>query len=202
MKVKVVIPYRENASRIAGFNWLLGYYKHRLGNDAICVSPSPPGPFNRSAAINAGVRQFPNCKIVISDADCFVCNHGLNRAIAEVTDNEMLIPHDRFVPSTRSQKNRLLKKDPKEPVRANWWKNRRQKRCAQSGVWVVTHDFYMAGVMDERFVGWGCEDTEFLHRRPSKRFAGPLYHIWHARPSKKHFAKNKKLSCEIKAGRK
>ena len=202
MKVKVVIPWREDASRTPGFEWLVKYYEHRLGAGSVHVSPSPPGPFNRSAAINAGVRQFSDHKIVISDADCFICNHGLKRAIDEVDDNEMVIPHNRFVPGNYRQKQWLLNKDPTEPVRANWWKKRRQRRCAQSGIWVVTYDFFMAGPMDERFIGWGCEDTEFLRRRKTRRFNGPLYHIWHKRPSKRQFRRNKRLTRDIRAGRK
>lgn len=201
VKTKVIIPWREDESRKPGFEWLLKYYEHRLGAGSVYVSPSPTGPFNRSAAINAGIRQFPGHRIVISDADCFICNHGLNRALVEVDDSEMVIPHNQFVPCNRTQKQWLLAKDPREPVRANWWKNRRQRRCAQSGIWVVTYDFFMSSPMDERFAGWGCEDTEFLRRRPSRRFNGPLYHILHKRPSKKHFRRNKKLAREIRAGK-
>ena len=65
MKVKVVIPWREDASRKPGFEWLVKYYEHRLGAGSVHVSSSPPGPFNRSAAINSGVRLFPGHKIVI-----------------------------------------------------------------------------------------------------------------------------------------
>ena len=199
MNVKVVIPWREDASRKPGFDWVCDYYRHRLGSSSVYVSESPPGPFNRSAAINSGVMKFPNHKIVISDADCFICNHGLIRALDEVDDSEMVIPHNRFVPSNLRQKNKLLRTDPSIPVRANWWKNRRQRRCAQAGIWVVTYDFFAKNKMDERFKGWGCEDTEYLRRVQSRRFAGPLYHILHKRPSKKYYKRNRQLASSIQA---
>lgn len=192
-KVKVVIPWRADASRKPGFDWVCAYYRSRLGSDCIHVSPSPAGPFNRSAAINAGVCQFPDHKIIIADADCFICDFGLKRALNEVTNDLMIIPHNRFVPCNFRQKYRLLKHDPTLPVRANWWKTRRQRRSAGAGIWVVTHDFFMESPMDERFIGWGCEDTEYVSRSNSLRFGGPLYHILHARPNKKHFKRNKRL---------
>jgi len=47
--------------------------------------------------------------------------------------------------------------------------------------------------MDERFQGWGCEDTEFLRRIPWRRWPGPLFHIWHAKASKERFERNRRL---------
>jgi len=196
--VKVVIPWMPNPSRKAGFDWVCAYYRHRLGNDSVHVQEQKPGkPFNRSRVINAAVAQFPGCKIIISDADCFICDHALKRAVAEVTDEEMLIPHNRFCPTTVQQKTWLLQRDPKSKVRANWFAATR-RRMAQAGIWVVTHAFFMDAPMDERFEGWGCEDTEFLRRTATRRFKGPLYHIHHKRPSKSRFKANRKLHERIK----
>ena len=196
-KVKVVIPWLPNKSREPGFKWVCDYYRHRLGKDSVHVEIANTSPFNRSQVINAAVSKFPGHKIVISDADCFICDHGLARAVREVNDDEMLIPHNCFCPTSRVQKQWILKQDPKNKVTAKWFRKRRKRR-AQAGIWVVTYDFFMDAPMDERFIGWGCEDTEFLRRTATRRFGGPLYHIHHKRPSKRYFMRNKKLHRAIK----
>lgn len=196
--VKVIIPWMPNKSRQAGFEWVCAYYRHRLGNESVHVElQSSKKPFNRSRVINRAISRFPNHKIVISDADCFICDHALRRAIAEVDDEAMIIPHSRFCPTSKRQKSWVLDRDPSEKVTARWFLGNR-RRPAQAGIWVVTHDFFMDAPMDERFHGWGCEDTEFLRRTATIRFGGPLYHIHHKRPSKKHFMRNKKLHRQIR----
>ena len=196
--VKVVIPWMPNKSRQAGFDWVCEYYRHRLGSDSVHVElQSSKKPFNRSRTINRAVARFPGCKIVISDADCFLCDHALLRAVDEVDDEMMLIPHNRFCPTSVEQKQWILERNPAEKVTARWFLKTR-RRPAQAGIWVVTHDFFMDAPMDERFEGWGCEDTEFLRRTATRRFSGPLYHIHHKRPSKRHFMRNKKLHRAIR----
>ena len=197
--VKVVIPWREDESRLPGFNWVCEYYKHRFGPNCLCISPSPEGPFNRAAAINAGVRQFPGHTVFIADADCFLCDHAINRSVEEVPDDKVLIPHSYFVPGNVRQKRKLInEQDPKELVRANWWRTRRKLRYkAPAGIWVVNADFFLEDPLDERFVGWGCEDTEFLTRVPFTRLPGPLYHIVHKRPNEKYVKRNKRLKARL-----
>ena len=196
MKVKVVMPWRPSASRLPGFEWVCGYYKHRLGSDCIHISPGPKGPFNRAKAINDGVRQYPGHVIIIGDADCFLCDSLLQRAIDEIDDYQMIIPHNRFCKTTPSQKRWLLGRSPEQPVSDRWFRKRRS-RMAQAGIWVVTHDFFMDDPMDERFHGWGCEDTEYLRRVESRRLRGTLFHIHHKRPSKRYYRRNKNLHRSI-----
>jgi hypothetical protein len=46
---------------------------------------------------------------------------------------------------------------------------------------------------EERFEGWGCEDTECLRRIPWRRLPGPLFHVWHSKASKERFERNRRL---------
>ena len=71
-------------------------------------------------------------------------------------------------------------------------RNQRTRACP-GGLWIVHADLFNAHRMDERFEGWGCEDTEFLRRIPWRRLPGPLFHIWHAKASKEALGRNRRL---------
>lgn len=195
-EVKVVIPWRPEPSREAGLRWVSEYYRHRLGQDCVHIEVDDSSrPFNRSKTINRGVAKFPDATVVIGDADCIICNKALQVAVAEA-DDKMIIPHDSFCRTTRAQGKWILSKDPREPVSCKWLRSRRSKP-ATGGLWVIRASLFLDHLMDERFQGWGSEDTEFLRRVPIDRRKGPLFHIWHVKASKRHFRRNKRLSAMI-----
>lgn len=197
--IKVVIPWRPHPSRERGLAWVSEYYRHRLGEDCVHVEVDDSDrPFNRSKTINQGVLKFPDATVVIGDADCIICDHSLRRAVSEV-DDRMIVPHNSYCKTTPAQAEQLLCMDPKARVSGKMFRRRRSKR-ANAGIWVVRASLFLEHMMDEEFEGWGCEDTEFLTRMPiAPRFNGPLFHIWHKRPSKKHYRKNRRMLFE-KAG--
>lgn len=57
-----------------------------------------------------------------------------------------------------------------------------------SGIVIVPRKLWdSVGGFDEGFVGWGCQDSDFLWRCESlwgkaNRVHGSVYHLWHARP--------------------
>jgi predicted glycosyltransferase involved in capsule biosynthesis len=93
---------------------------------------------------------------------------------------------------TREQSRRVLRWNPADPVPGKLYRNQRTRACP-GGLWIVHADLFNAHRMDERFEGWGCEDTEFLRRIPWRRLPGPLFHIWHAKASKEALGRNRRL---------
>jgi hypothetical protein len=63
-----------------------------------------------------------------------------------------------------------------DSVSGKLYRHQRTRACP-GGLWVVHADLFQRHCMDERFHGWGCEDTEFLRRIPWRRLPGPLFHI-------------------------
>lgn len=79
--------------------------------------------------------------------------------------------------------------------------HRKQRTAAcPGGIWVVRSDLFLQYKMDERFLGWGCEDTELLRRIPRIRLSGPMFHIWHGKASRQHLQVNKRLLAETRLG--
>lgn len=79
--VKVVIPWRTEPTREAGFDWLVRYYSRRFGTDAVHIeTDDTEGPFNKSRLINRTVSQHAGHVCVITDADAFICDWTLREA--------------------------------------------------------------------------------------------------------------------------
>lgn len=77
----------------------------------------------------------------------------------------MILPYNSVCRMTSDQSRRVLRWNPGDPVsgklyRSQWTNN------SLGGLWVVHADPFNRHRMDERFQGWGCEDTELPRRIP------------------------------------
>jgi len=99
---------------------------------------------------------------------------------------------------TREQSRRVLRWDTADPISGKLYRDHPARACP-GGMWVVRADLFQRHRMDERFHGWGCEDTEFLRRIPWRRLRGPLFHIWHAKASKERFERNRRLLRNVRS---
>lgn len=194
LPVTVIIPWRPEPTRQAGFDWLVRYYSHRFGADAVHVeADDTDGPFNKSRLINRAVSQYAGHVCVITDADAFICDWTLREAIRLAgTGTKMILPHNSVCRMNREQSRRVLRWNPADSVPGNLYRNQRTRACP-GGLWVVHAGLFQRHRMDERFEGWGCEDTELLRRIPWRRLPGPLFHIWHVKASKERFERNRRL---------
>lgn len=203
MKVKVVIPWRPEKSRLAGFNWVCSYYRHRLGNDSVHVEEDrSSGPFNKSKLVNSAALNYPDHTLVIADADCFICDFSLMRAVRECPKDKMILPHNCLCKMRMADKWWLTNRfSPDRRVRGRLFRKRRS-RAAPGGIWVIHYDLFSQQPMDERFEGWGSEDGEYISRVPHTRYSGPLFHIPHVKQSRAHARKNgmlRRLAAEEQA---
>jgi len=69
---------------------------------------------------------------------------------------------------TREKPRRVVRWDPADPVSGKLYRDQRMRACP-GGMWIVRSGLFQRHRMDERFQGWGCEDTEFLRRIPWRR---------------------------------
>ena len=194
-KIRVVIPWRHCETRVQGREWVTSWYEKLLGKDCIHFQEdNSDSPFSRSITINKGVEAVNSDIIVIADADCLICDYSLKRAVNEVTSEKMIVPHNSFCITNQQQANWILNQPPSSTRVSGRWFRGKRKRRANGGIWVVTKNLFLEHKVDERFVGWGCEDTELLNRIPYYRFNGPIFHIFHAKKqSKRYWKRNKRL---------
>jgi len=201
LPVKIIIPWRPEQSRIPGFEWLLRYYSHRFGSGAVHVeTDDSEEPFNKSRTINLAVSKSPGHVCVITDADVFICDWTLRESIRLANRRDFLyLPHNCICRMTQHQSQQLLRQPPSKRISGQMHRKQRTDACP-GGIWVVRSDLFLQYKMDERFLGWGCEDTELLRRIPHIRLSGPMFHIWHGKASMQHLRANKRLLAETRLG--
>jgi glycosyltransferase involved in cell wall biosynthesis len=154
--------------------------------------------FNKSRAMNEGVRRSRSPWVLLHDADVVVPERYLAAILERAGTGEWdAIRPIRFLFY------------PGEAASAAWIETGRLpaavERVTQNfpgGSTAVRRDIYWElGGHDERFVGWGGEDTEFLDRLRTRRvYPGgyaPALHLWHAPADKKRTGdRNQKLQDE------
>ncbi len=138
-------------------------------------------------------RLFWFASVGVADADAFICDWTLREAIQLAgTGAKMILSHNTVCRMAREQSRRVLRWNPANPVSGKLYRSQRA-RAWPGGMWIVHADLFESHRMDERFEGWGCEDTEFLRRIPRRRLPELLFHSWHAKASKERIEQHRRL---------
>lgn len=188
MKDVILIPYRgANEWREKNFRFVTSWYAP-LGLD-VYIGDSGHARFNRAASRNAAAEQGPWDRALIADADCIVDLDTVRKAFERASETgRLILPHDDFYRLSQYGTARVLKQ-PKlldRSLVALTGEVRVRASMMPSGALVLTHDAYRAiGGYDERFLGWGYEDSEFLKDAAKtvgyERLHANLIHLWHPR---------------------
>jgi len=143
------------------------------------------GPFNRSAAVNAAVEiagDFDVALIIDSDVICAPDSVESAVEIAGLTDR-MVVAHDERVMLNKRGTEKIL-----SGYQGSWRDRTMVERTwldsVSCAVAVSRRLWELAGPFDERFVGWGREDTAFrisceVETGPIVKVCGETFHLWH-----------------------
>lgn len=163
MKIGIVIPWREQPSRIPPFKAVVKWYEENLPEAKIYL-PNHPGPvWLPSHTRNDGVRmaQEDGCDVIVmNDADTIPQIEPLRVAIdAAHKDNKIHIPYTDY---------RMLGSNGTKQFLTNGVDLERcfhrSYREACSGTNVFTPEtWWSLGGNDEKFKQWGYEDTAILY---------------------------------------
>jgi len=145
-------------------------------------TPSPEYLYNRSWTLNEGVRQANGKIVVLNDNDMLVPESYAAEFLRASNSGAQVINLKRFIayldePSTTEVFHRqaLAGRLSSEAIVQNL--------CAGGSLGVLREAYFAIGGMDEEFVGWGGEDTEFWDRCQTLRVANhtymPIVHLWH-----------------------
>lgn len=186
MTTIVLVPYRSDGGhRDTLWTFLSEKYWKPLGYKVVIGQDDGSESFNRSRAINrAADRDWKYA--IIADADTWVPAGQLRRAVmnAKITGH-LSTAFDSVVELTQPTTAALL--DGKIDMNDSFGclRVRRRDMETQSSMLVVPRLLWdRVGGFDERFQGWGGEDSAFwkactLHGGRPHRVSGNAYHLWH-----------------------
>jgi len=171
-------------------------------------SPSPPGRFNRGAAINAALADDDWDVALIVDADVVVDVDQAARAVERArTAGTMVLAFHLYVGLAPWGTRDLLRTGDLETAREG--RLRVVRDHESSAVAVSRSVFRRVGGFDERLVGWGVDDVAFCQSvrvlcGPPIRERGTVYHLWHEaatekRPSDPGWIANQALGARYRA---
>lgn len=211
--ISLLVPFRANpgdpgyAERIRNFEWIKAYWREQLPLAEFIHGHDESVPYSKTRAVNDAARRATGDVLVILDADAYLSPEVIETAAREIRlarkagKKLWYVPYRRFYRLQEDITNVLCQSDPSNPlqlpdplplqyiedvatysgqsdVRAHWY-------GALITIMAV-EAFFLAGMMDERFCGWGSEDVAFMRAvdtlyHPHKTLLHSVCHLYHPR---------------------
>ncbi|MBV1849426.1 glycosyltransferase [Catellatospora tritici] len=158
-----------------------------------------PGSFNKSWAINVGVRQTPGdfTTLCLLDADILADRWFLERNLARFDDplHDAHLPHTEFLSLDTASSDRLIAQRCFAATAAPPLAQARGlllRDVPGACMWIRPELFHRIGGFDERYQGWGGEDEDIIVRATAAgtvvQYDDVLIHMAHLRPSMRNAA--------------
>lgn len=185
--VAVVIPWRPSPGRernlaacMGGLKRVFGEYAGSIAQVDVMLADSHGQPFSRAGSRNIGVRDSKADVVVVLDADAIVEQEPVHSAIRAAADGRLHLPYTAVRLLTQAGSETILSYGA-DPAGAEAWFTNTQ---SVGGCVVVAYETWRAvGGWDERFIGWGFEDTAFWAAVDTLygtvRHHGTLHDLWH-----------------------
>ena len=195
--ISFVVPFRsEEPERIRSFKYVHAALVSAWPDDEVIVSYDGD-PFSRAKARNVGVSCASGDVLVFVDADSWVPEKNMEAAIGmvESAQCQWALPYDIYYSLTEGGTAKFYAEVglTVEDCVHVFPSNETPEPAVGGGVVVSRKAVEEIGGYDERFVGWGYEDTSFVMALetlcgPKVRIPGPLWHLWHPSVQTDQFA--------------
>ena len=186
MKLSILIPHKtgiEQRDRI----WLkvLQRYQRIYPDLELCVGEDYSEPFCKARAVNQAVRKATGEFYLIADSDVIFPADLVPRLMEKFNEYPWIIPFQRGLRLNREASDRLLEQNLPEQIVVE--DRDVEEEITHPGALmcaVKRSAFEAVSGFDERFKGWGFEDSTFALTLnticgPYIRMEGDIYHLWH-----------------------
>jgi N-terminal domain of galactosyltransferase len=205
-KVSILLPISGDlGARGEAFKWVLKFYETLMPEAEICIGKHDGYPFSKSKAVNDAARKATRNIYVIADTDVIYDPKIIVKSVKLLDDHAIVIPVSSRKLLTESSTKDLLNTTPSWPLKEKYESDKMKNTKGLLNV-LKRHDFEKVGGFDERFEGWGAEDSAFVDSvcfACGKKAQLKYYaiHLWHPQADKSNHKKNLKLYKNYKKGR-
>lgn len=203
MKLTVAFPYRDSGCewRAKSFPLVREAFARILPDAEYIIADTEHDAFNRAASRNYAVECAGDGIVILADTDMLPDERGLISAINAAEYGGYHIPFSKYCALSQSATNTFFN-GRVNPARLQVTHS--STKCNAGTIVILCDEWRRFGGMDERFSGWGFEDTAFalvVNKLAGgvKRHCGTTYHLWHpsdCKPKTEQYQRNEALFRE------
>lgn len=188
VRTVILVPRREDPWRDKVWCWVRQWWRAQQPDWTIYegIHGSEEGPFNRAAALNraAELAGSWDCAVIL-DADTIQPSPipVKQASLLALEQNRLVLPHDTRWDFTRESTVKLM--EGCTPIGATLTRMRTFANMSSAVVCCSRRLWDKVGGFDEKFSGWGFEDTAFatacasLEGKLMVRLPYTIWHLWH-----------------------
>lgn len=206
LELSLLIPFKASGpewERI--FGWTIKRYKKILPEAEIVIGEDDTkGEWCKSRAVNNAAKKAVGDIFLIADIDRVLTREDILKGIEALNEYPLVVPYSEYGRINKEKTEQILSRKTGRinPSKEDMEVVRDVRRHLGGGFQIVRREvFFAAGGYDERFIGWGGEDTAFplaVESLFGKGIAleGMTYHLWHPQQDSREKYKdspNKKL---------
>ena len=186
LKISVLMPYnKKNIHRYKSFNWVVKRYQTLWPGIELVLQEDESNSFHKTKTLNKAFNRSTGDIIILADSDIFFSKNLIPAVLK--TEFEWLLPYSTYKSLTPYSTDKILRRDVKFDVDKNQEQiiTKLELENSVGGLVFLKREIYkQINGLDERFKGWGCEDTALVRILTgmfgeSQRLNFSIYHLWH-----------------------